>query len=485
MRLFCLGLLILLASGCGKNSADSQPKTPAPNIPLAIPGPTPDAPARKSLADWPPDIRALLQRANVAVTQGQHPVAIEALSQAIGLKPDDSDLFRMRGDVYALIRENANARADFSTAIRLQPKNPDLYNFRGYFLMSLGLGQDALADFDQAVLLNPAHTVALNNRGLLKLSQQDYAAAEADFAKAIESNNNFADAWNNRGFTRFKKNELDPAMADIRQALKLNENYVTAWNNRGLIAMQQQNYAEAAQSFGRAAELEPLDLRWITHRRAALLKLERFNEAQADATRIEWLASLQQIAAEIRRNPSNHTTWMQRARLLIDGREFAAAAEDLTRVLMLSPKNPDALVARAQCWAQLRDQEKAMLDCNEAIAAGAGAPALSLRGDLWKLQNDLDRALADYQAAQRFDHEVAATFEARAEQRKTAGLADDALADLQQAEHIRAALQDKPASDKTQNTPDSEGFNPDSPSPQGAGDASETSNAPDASNSPP
>ncbi|MFM7055289.1 MAG: tetratricopeptide repeat protein [Planctomycetota bacterium] len=433
-------VVLLLACGCGKQQADSSPTGTQPAVPLSISAPQPDAAAAKAGTDWPPEIRALLQRASTSVRQGRHATAIESLSQAIGIRPDDATLFRMRGDVYALIGENANARADFSTAIRLQPRNADLYNFRGYFLMSHGLGKDALADFDQAVLLDPAHTAALNNRGLLRLSEQDFAAAEADFTKAIESSRSFPDAWNNRGFARMKKQELEPAMADIRQALKLNENYVTAWNNRGLIAMQQQNYAEAVQAFGRAVELEPLDLRWIGHRRAALLKMERFGEATADASRIEWLTRLQEQTQEVRRSPSSAEAWLRRGRLLMEGREFAAAVEDLTRVLLLSPKQPEALTARAHCWVELKDSEKAMLDCNEAVNAGAGGEALSLRGDLRATKRDYDLALEDYAAAQRFDADVADVLDARAEQLRAAGKTAEADADVDEARRIRDAL---------------------------------------------
>lgn len=204
--------------------------------------------------------------------------------------------------------------------------------------------------------------------------------------------------------------------------------------------MQQENYAEAVQAFGRAVELEPLDLRWIGHRRAALLKMERYSEAQADAGRIEWLTQLQQMTQEVRRSPSSPDGWLRRGRLLMDGGEFAAAVEDLTRVLLLSPKQPAALTARARCWVEVKDSEKAMQDCDEAVAAGAGAEAFSLRGDLWAAKKDYDRALADYGAAQRFDAEVADIFEARAEQQRATGKTAEADADMEQASRIRQAL---------------------------------------------
>ncbi len=176
----------VVLSGCGKGSSDSAA------VPLSIPGPvakvesevkSPAAStATTTLPQYSEGVRQLLQNADAGLKAGRPKAAIEALSQAIGIMPEDSSLFRMRADVYTMLGENANARADYSTAIRLSPADADLYNHRGYFLMSHGLKAESKADFNKAIELNPKHVAAYNNRGLLSLTDEDFKTADADFS---------------------------------------------------------------------------------------------------------------------------------------------------------------------------------------------------------------------------------------------------------------------------------------------------------------
>ncbi|MFN5744062.1 MAG: tetratricopeptide repeat protein, partial [Planctomyces sp.] len=407
------GLMATLLAGCGgSDKGDAAAKTAG--IPLAIASAKQsETPVKvtKKLDEYPAEIRALLQRANAAVVAGRNAVAIESLCQAIGQTPEDASLFRMRADVYKLQGENASARADFSTALRLAPNDPDLWNNRGYFLMSQGLTAEALSDFNRAIQLQPAHSAALNNRGLVHLANQKMEDAEADFTKAIDADQKFVDAWNNRAFARLKLNRLAPAMDDIRQALRLDERYATAWNNCGLIAVRQENWEEAVRAFSRAIELEPLDSRWLGHRREALLKLGRYEESQADAARVLWLEELKRLSAAAQQSPRGTEVWLQRGSHLMAGREFGAAAQDFTRVLLLQPKNADALAARARAWVAMGDRDRAMADCDSCLAIRADKDALSLRGDLWLQREDPERALADYEAAERFDEQVAQAYD--------------------------------------------------------------------------
>jgi Tfp pilus assembly protein PilF len=150
---------ILLAAGCGSETI--VPETGAAGIPLSISGnQTPNATganaaSNTTISQYSDSVRQLLQKANAGVVAGNHAIAIEAISQAISLAPDDASLFRIRADVYVLHGENANARVDFSMAIRLAPNDADYYNYRGYFLMSQRLTKEAVADFEKAVQLRP------------------------------------------------------------------------------------------------------------------------------------------------------------------------------------------------------------------------------------------------------------------------------------------------------------------------------------------
>lgn len=459
--LIALGSM-LLASGCG--SENKAPETGSGGIPLSISGnqtatgQVAESSAKKTLSQYPDAVRQLLQKANNAVVAGQHRVAVEALSQAIGVSPEDASLFRMRADVYCLQGENANARVDFSTAVRLAPGNADSYNYRGYFLMSQGLSKEAIADFEKAIQLNPAHAAAFNNRGLMALTNQDYKSAEADFSKAIDSDRKFADAWNNRGFARFKLEQYEPALSDLQQALRIQENYVAAWNNCGLVYMQQKNYEEALQAFSRASELEPMDRRWLSHHRAALLKLNRFAEAQKDSAKLAWLEQFNLLSQQATRNAQNPAAWIVRGKHLMNGSHYGAAIQDFTRALIVNPGNADALTGRAFAWMATGDLQKAMLDCDESIVVRSSQEAHSLRGDLWMRLENFDNAISDFETAGRFDELVAIAYEKRAEDRHAAGQAEDSQSDVQRAQEIRNAMVDK--EDRSKPPQSADGFDP-------------------------
>ena len=453
---------MLLAAGCG--SETKSPETGSAGIPLSISHnqtqktPVVDNSTKKTLSQYPDAVRQLLQKANNAVVAGQHGIAIEALSQAIGASPEDSSLFRMRADVYVLQGENASARVDFTTAVRLAPNNADCYNYRGYFLMSQGLSSEALADFEKAILLNPSHASALNNRGLMALSARDYKSAEANFSKAIDGDRKFADAWNNRGFARLKLEQYEPALSDLQQALRIQESYVAAWNNCGLVYMQQEKYEDALKAFSQASRLEPMDMRWLSHRRAALLKLNRFTEAQKDSAKLAWLEQLNQLSQQAARNTRNPAAWIVRGKHLMNGSQYGAAIQDFTRALIVNPGNSDALTSRASAWIATGDLQKAMLDCDESIVIQSSQEAFSLRGDIWMRLENFDNAISDFETAGRFDEQVAVAYEMRADDRREAGQTDDAKTDLQRAQEIRNAMIDKENSSKPPQS--ANGFDP-------------------------
>lgn len=463
MRLTAIAILAaIILTGCGSDSKNAESKSAG--IELSIPNSS-QANAKTvtvktpTIEQYAQAVRQLIQKANSAVVARRNSVAIESLSQAIGITPDDAALFRMRADVYALQGENASARADFSTAVRLAPSDPDMLNFRGYFLMTQGMPNEALADFDKAVGLNPKHAAALNNRGLLSLTGKDYKAAEADFTRAIDADRKLSDAWNNRGFARMKLEQYEPAMSDIKQALRLKDDYVTAWNNCGLVALQLQKFDEAEKAFARAMELDPMDARWVNHHRATLIRQNRFDEARIDADRIEWLNNLTALTQQANRNVRDPRVWISRGRHLRDGQQYGAAIQDFTRALVVNPGNPQALFDRAVAWVKTGDLQKAMLDCEESLVSRPSLEAYSLRGELWLQLDNLDQAINDFESARRFDNQVAETYEKRAEKHREAGAVAEAEADLARAQELREAMAGKPAGE-TSATSDVEGFDP-------------------------
>ncbi len=164
-----------------------------------------------------------------------------------------------------------------------------------------------------------------------------------------------------------------------------------------------------------------MDMRWLSHRRAALLKLNRFAEAQKAGATLAWLEQLNQLSQQASRNARNPAAWIVRGKHLMNGSQYGAAIQDFTRALIVSPGNPDALTGRASAWMATGDLQKAMLDCDESIVVRSSQEAHSLRGDLWMLLENVDNAISDFETAGRFDEQVAVAYEKRANDRQEAG----------------------------------------------------------------
>ena len=88
--------------------------------------------------------------------------AIAAYTEAIGLKPDDTDAYINRGNAYRMKGNPDHAIADFDHVIRLEPRR-DVYFDRGNAFYDKGDYARALNDYNQ---IGPYHQTAAANKRL-------------------------------------------------------------------------------------------------------------------------------------------------------------------------------------------------------------------------------------------------------------------------------------------------------------------------------
>ncbi|MCH2201572.1 MAG: tetratricopeptide repeat protein [Fuerstiella sp.] len=439
MRTICLSICCLAIAGCG--SEMPQPAANSSGVTLNLRNPNGDNAGLPQLSvEEQQTIEQLIASARQAAELRKSPQAIEALSQAIGIDPSDSRLFRMRADIYAFAGELASARADFSSAILSDPTNAELRNVRGYFLMAHGVYEDALKDFAAAIRLDPKLTAAWNNRGLIFLQQENFEEAIEQFQKAVECDPGFVDGWNNIGFAQMKHGDLEQALPNLERAIQLNPSYVAAWNNRGLINLKLKNYEAACRAFSTAIEHDDLDARWYGHRQVALRELERFEEAAADQRTIAWIKRLSNLTRHLNRDQKDASRWVARGDCLADGDRHDAAIRNYTNALTLEPSNTEALNGRARIHSRTGDLQKALDDCEKSLVIEASLEAFSIRGETWLAMNNLDQAIEDFESARRFDETFARVYRDRAAQRNSRGDRSGAENDRKAAQRIEDAL---------------------------------------------
>ncbi|MFC3691910.1 tetratricopeptide repeat protein [Chenggangzhangella methanolivorans] len=165
----------------------------------------------------------LVDQGFVLVEDGRYEEAVEVLTRALALDPEDVDALERRATAYLMLEQRALAIADLQTAaslapqaaevraglcaaiaesdpaaamphcdiaIRLDPEDAPSLNNRSTALGLLGRDEEALADLDRAVALAPDEFIFRANRAitLVELGEFERAAEDVDYALAIQPN---------------------------------------------------------------------------------------------------------------------------------------------------------------------------------------------------------------------------------------------------------------------------------------------------------
>jgi tetratricopeptide (TPR) repeat protein len=237
---------------------------------------------------------ALAVRGNALISKRDYDHAIEALSAAIDLDPDNVVLLNSRGVAYEHKGQDDLAMADYDLALRKRPTYGVPYNNRGTIQLRRNAVQSAFDDFSMSIKFAPKFLLGYTNRARVRTLTRDYDGALADFAEAEKIDPNasqiagnrcvayglmakydqaFADcdaliarqpknqfALDNRGDVYMMKGDLDAALRDYNTVVQLNPNNVRAHSGRGRIYERRNDLAQARADYRSAAyALTPFD----------------------------------------------------------------------------------------------------------------------------------------------------------------------------------------------------------------------------------
>ena len=119
--------------------------------------------------------------------------------------------------------------------------------------------------------------------------------------------------------------------------------------------------------------------------------------------------------------------------------EYHAAIAQYTKATELEPNNPDGYKGRGQAYFQLGKNQKALEDFNKSIELDSKCSenAYFLRGTLWYLKQDYDKALSDFDEALRMNHQFAEVYYHRSLVHERIEEITKAIADMKKYIHLR------------------------------------------------
>jgi tetratricopeptide (TPR) repeat protein len=193
----------------------------------------------------------------VALQKGNLARAVDLISKAIVLKPDEASFHSNLAEALRLAGHLDQARQCCLTALRLKPDYAEAANNLGLILSAQEKYKDAIDWYRNAIRFNPKFAMAHNNLGNALLQSGERVQAIEEFREALKLDPNLAEAHSNLGQVLLEDHQRDEALKHCRQAVQLRPTLAAAQNNLGNVLRETGELQQAKACYAEALRLNP------------------------------------------------------------------------------------------------------------------------------------------------------------------------------------------------------------------------------------
>lgn len=225
---------------------------------------------------------ALSVRGNSLINKRDYDGAIDVLSTAPGLDPDNVVILNLRGIAYERTGKDDLAMADYNLALQKRPTYGVPYNNRGVIQLRRGALQSALDDFSLSIRYTPKFILGWTNRARVRTLMKDYDGALADFAEAGKIDATAQQIAGNRCTTYGLMGKYDQAFADCNGLIERQPRNVYAINNRADVYVMKGDFDAALKDYNTVLQLTPNNIRAHSGRGQVYERKKDLAQARAD-----------------------------------------------------------------------------------------------------------------------------------------------------------------------------------------------------------
>jgi len=225
---------------------------------------------------------ALAVRGNTLLNKRDYVHAIETLSMALDLDPDNVVTLNWRGLAHERKGEEDLAIADYNLALQKRPTFGVPYNNRGVIQLRRGAVQSAIDDFNLSIKYAPKFLLGWTNRARARTMTKDYDGAIADFAEAEKIDPTAPQVIGNRCITWGLMGKYDKAFADCNNLIERQPKNAGALNNRADVFMMKGDLDSALKDYNAAIQINPNNVRAHSGRGQIYERRKDLAQARAD-----------------------------------------------------------------------------------------------------------------------------------------------------------------------------------------------------------
>ncbi len=371
-------------------------------------------------ADSPEALRwgARLIEALKAIEGGKPSEAIEAFTALLARdeleKKQRAVALNWRGYLYRNNRQPEQALEDLSAAIELAPEDDEYLADRARLLFLLKHHSDALVDLDRAIALKPDASKNFFMRIMVLVALDRDAEAEGDVAEAMRLDPQSPARIFYQVIVAMRRRDTSQLTEAIAELSRLMPQFVDTINEAYAAQSPETTFSEITSLVSHMGLPVDLESPSAQQQKTVLLQLIQGNSAP-------WINAVQVGAAALKA-----LSHRQKGEL-----EEAIAA--INQAIQLAPSEVDHLLTRAELLAQMGRPEDALAEFDQIAALKPqSAEVFSRRGSLLLSLGRSSLAFADYSRA--IELEPSATrFLMRSYTQRQEGHYPEALSDLERA----------------------------------------------------
>jgi tetratricopeptide (TPR) repeat protein len=129
-----------------------------------------------------------------------------------------------------------------SRAIKLNPEDSYSFFYRGASYLKLKAYDLSISDLQKSIELNPRYSYAHSSLGAAYLELKDFGNAIRSFSMAVQLNPNDANAYSNLGAIYLELKDFENTVGSCSRAIQINPNNLVAYYNRGVAYMMLKQY---------------------------------------------------------------------------------------------------------------------------------------------------------------------------------------------------------------------------------------------------
>lgn len=225
-------------------------------------------------------IRKQYETAAKFYEQKNFSAAIECIDRALKLAPDQSNYWKLKGDILVWLGEDKKALEAYDRSVELNPNNnyAEMYFKQASLQIKMNLNEQAAESYKKGLKIAPLDKNAWYNLGKIFCRLDRYQEAAQAFEQILKIEPDNFMTIHMKAKALQKSGAYANAIKEYKELLKIYPTMSIAWLGIASCLIQIDSYQEALEAYDQYVKISPNDPNAWTSRSIVLCSLGRYQE---------------------------------------------------------------------------------------------------------------------------------------------------------------------------------------------------------------